>query len=363
MYLWREHHLEDPGSSLLAMLLLVVLLGLSALFSGSETAFFGLSPYRLRELSDGGHKKAQHVAALLRRPDKLLTTLLVGNTAVNIAFTSLMTVSVLAITANYISDEVGNLFATVLITGLLLVFGEVTPKALATHDAGKFSFRVVRVVQWIDILLKPITCLIDLISSVILKIMGVEAGGFRNSIVTEEIIKTAVTLGEESGTVEEDERTMIYNIFQSTDIRVSDVMIPRQAMTCLDEEDSLRQAALVLDEEGFSRLPIRSIKSGKEVIVGILYAKDLLIPFRYKQYNIPVASVMRAPYFCLPNMKTNKLLAEMRQIGRHLALVQTSMGDIVGLVTLEDLLEEIVGEIMDEHDYDDMMATERGDHA
>jgi magnesium and cobalt exporter, CNNM family len=350
--------LEDPGSSMLSLLVLVVLLALSALFSGSETAFFGLSPYRIRELKDGGHKKAQQVSSLLDKPNTLLTTLLVGNTAVNIAFTSMLTVIVLKISSGWFSNEIGNILATILVTVMLLIFGEVTPKALAAHKSEWFAFSVVSPIQWIGLVLKPITFLVDGIHSFVLKLSGNKEGSFKNSIVTEEIIKTAVTIGEESGAVETDEKDMIINIFKSTDTLVSKVMIPRKEMICIGEEETLKTAARILSEEGISRMPVISNKSDSEFVCGVLYAKDLLPPLRQQLYKTPVAQYMRAAHFCRPQQKVSELLNEMKEISRHLSIVRESNGTIVGLVTLEDLLEVIVGDIMDEHDYEDLLAVQ-----
>ena len=240
----------------------------------------------------------------------------------------------------------------------MLIFGEVTPKALAAHKTEWFAFGVVGLIQWIGLLLKPVTILIDLGHRLLLKLSGKSESGFRDAVVTEEIIKTAVTIGEESGTVEEDEKNMIYNIFKSTDIQVSNIMIPRSEMVCISEDSSLREAAKLLASEGFSRLPVISTRSGFECVCGVLYAKDLLLPLKQKKHSLSVAHIMRAVHFSRPKRRVSALLAEMRQMGRHLSIVRDVDGTILGLVTLEDLLEVIVGDIMDEHDYEDLLAVQ-----
>lgn len=344
--------MEDPGGSIL-ILLMFVLLFFSALFSGSETAYFGLANYRIRELKEEGSEKAKKISALLEKPNDLLATLLVGNTAVNIAFTSSITVLALTLTSDHLSKDLGSILATVLSTGLLLVFGEVTPKAFAANNSEYFAIKTIGIVSLIKIILSPITCVVNSIARLFLGAKHKDEQ-FRNDIITEDIIKTAVMIGEEHGAVEEDEKIVIYNIFKSTDTSVSNIMIPKEDIVMIKEDSTLREAAILLVKEGYTRLPVYSEKGDKDFICGIIYAKDLLLYLKQQQYDLPVAQVMRAPSYCRPNTRAVHLLVRMREQGRHMSIVRDAKGEILGLVTLEDLLEVIVGDIIDEYDYEEL---------
>ncbi len=344
--------MEDPGSSIL-ILLMFVLLSFSALFSGSETAFFGLTNYRIRELKEEGSEKAKKISTLLEKPDELLTTLLVGNTAVNIAFTSSITVLTIALTSEFLTNNTSSFIATVVSTVMLLIFGEVTPKAFAADNSERFAFKTVDIVKIIKLILSPITCIVNQITRTLLG-SSQSQRQFRDEIITEDIIKTAVMIGEEFGSVEEDEKNIIYNIFKSTDTSILNVMIPKEEIVMVKEDSSLKEAAILLAKEGYTRIPVISEKGNKEFICGIVYAKDLLLHLKNKEHDIPVGKVMRAPSYCRPNEKTVDLLVQMRENGRHMSIVRDAKGEIIGLVTLEDLLEIIVGDIVDEYDYEEI---------
>jgi CBS domain containing-hemolysin-like protein len=330
-----------------------VLLSFSALFSGSETAYFGLTNYRLRELKEEGSEKAKKISKLLDKPDELLSTLLVGNTAVNIAFTSSITVLIITLTNGFLTNNTGSFLATVVSALMLLIFGEVTPKAYAANNSELFAFRTISVVSLIKLVLSPLTCIVNLITRILLG-NDMNKKQFRDDVITEDIIKTAVMIGEEYGAVEEDEKNIIYNIFKSTDTSILNVMIPKSDMVTITEDSTLKEAALLLAEEGYTRLPVLSNRGEKDFICGIVYAKDLLVHLKDHEYNIPVAQVMRAPSYCRPSEKAIDILVQMRENGRHMSIVRDSKGVILGLITLEDLLEVIVGDIVDEYDFDEM---------
>jgi len=330
-----------------------VLLSFSALFSGSETAYFGLTNYRLRELKEEGSEKARKISNLLEKPDELLSTLLVGNTAVNIAFTSSITVLIITLTSGFLTNNSSSFVATVVSALMLLIFGEVTPKAYAANNSEVFAFKTINIVSMIKLLLSPLTCIVNLVAKVLLG-NDMSNRQFRDDVITEDIIKTAVMIGEEYGSVEEDEKNIIYNIFKSTDTAILNVMIPKEEMVTVTDKSTLKEAALLLAKEGYTRLPVISKKGEKDFVCGIVYAKDLLIHLKNHEYNIPVAKVMRAPSYCRPNEKAVDLLVQMRENGRHMSIVRDSKGVILGLITLEDLLEVIVGDIIDEYDFEEM---------
>lgn len=339
--------LEDPGSSMLQVLVVMGLLVLSALFSGSETAFFSINTVRLRELQEDGSIKAKRIAKLLSKPDKLLTTVLVGNTAVNVLFTSMLATLAFSVGTKILPVQAIGPMTALLTALLLLFFGEVTPKSLAANNPIGFAGRASFFMQMIKQILTPIAWLMTGFVSLFWLIMGKEQDETQQ--VTEEIIKTAVSLGAEEGSVEADEKAMIYGILQSNDLVVEDIMVPKEDIVSVRENTPLQSVARIIKDKGLSRIPVTSM-SRPGIITGVVFAKDLL-PFMIKNdVSVPVQKVMRQAYYCRPFMLTSTLLSQMQKTGLHMAIVTNQQDEVVGLVTLEDLLEEIVGEIADEHD-------------
>jgi putative hemolysin len=323
--------------------MIVVLLALSALFSGSETALFSLTPLRVRQMQEKGAKRADLIESLLADGQRLLSTLLIGNTAVNIWLTSLVTTACLALVGESHGAEIASLLATISTTLLLLVFGEVTPKSVAATTPDKFSSLVAKPIQLVYLLLRPLVFAIDLIT-----------GGRRfvdeaeqTPVVTEDIIKTAVSIGEEEGKLRQEDREMIYGIFASDDTPVGRVMIPRQQIVALPMEASIEEAIEVLQTEGYSRLPV--YRRDLDHVVGLIYAKDLLTHLFHGRPG-GLKDLVRPILRCRPARPANQLLAEMQAKRTQLCLVVDETGATAGLVSMEDLLEEIVGEIVDEFD-------------
>lgn len=348
--------MDDPGSSIAQAVVLVALLGFSALFSGSETAFFSLSSVRLRELQDSGQRRAKQLCRLLANPERLLSTLLVGNTAVNVFFASLMAAYTLGAWSGVLNREAIEILTTILTTVLLLVFGEVTPKAVAAHNPERFAFIVQGIIRLIHFALTPVTWLFGGLSSLFLKLIGRNTDDVEEPSVTEEIIKTAITIGEKEGTVEADERAMIYGIFRSSDTQVGKIMVPRSEMVTVSENASMAEIVAVVHDNGYSRIPVMD-EQGTQVL-GLVYAKDIIPFLRQGKKDILVRELLRPAHICRPNKKVSVLLAEMRENGIHMAIVVNDNQEVLGLVTLEDLIEEIVGEIIDEHDYDELQDTD-----
>ena len=338
--------LDDPGSSYLVLLSLL-LVALSALFSGSETAIFSLNAVRVRQLLDRGVNKARTVSHLLSDAHGLLTTILVGNTIVNIWLTSLITSLALAIWGATRGREFAEIAATAITTFLLLAFGEVTPKAFAAHDPEGFSLRVSGPIAFFRRLLAPVVTVVDLFTEWFVGRLG-GADTTPTVSVTEEIIKTAATIGQEEGALEEDERAMIHGIFASGDTPVARAMIPRARMVAVEAQDPMDKVLRMMISTGYSRLPVYDRDPNK--IVGIIYAKDLFIQLRRQGRGLRAVNLLRPAHFVRATRKVRQLLAEMQEKGVHLAIVLGTDDRVVGLVTLEDLLEEVVGEIDDEFD-------------
>ena len=318
---------------------MVLLLGLSAFFSASETAFTTLYPWKVRELaeSQGGPFRL-----LSRDITRFLTTILVGNNLVNIAATALVTEL-----ATLAFGSLGVGVATGLMTFLILFFGEITPKSLAVHHA----VAVAQVAAWpiylLSVLLYPVGRFFGLVSGLFLRALGLEP---RNaSLVSEEELRLILAGAEEAGTIEAQEEEMIHSILELEETPVREIMTPRVEMVAIEAEASLKDFLHLFREHRYSRVPV--YRESVDHIVGIAYAQDLLdYPCQEGLKGRTVASIAHPPYFVPENMDAWSLLKELRRRKVHMAIVVDEFGGTAGLVTLEDVIEEIVGEIYDETD-------------
>lgn len=340
--------MEDPGSSTRTALALSVLcVGLSALFSGSETAIFSLSAVRLRELTDKGVAGARTVRRLLSDAHGLLSTLMIGNNVVNITLTTLVTALAITFWGATRGREFAELAATGITTVVLLAFGEVAPKAFAAHDPEGFAFFVSRPIAIIVRLLSPLTAAVTFLTNRIVAALGGRDTTPTVS-VTEDVIQTAVAVGEEAGAIVGDERAMIAGVFASDDTPVARAMVPRQQIVAVEASEPVERMMQVITESGLSRLPVYEGEIDR--IVGVVYAKDLFVQFRRQRRGLPVTNLLRPPLFVRATGKVRPLINQMREQGTPLAVVLGADDRVAGLITLEDLLEEVVGEIEDEHD-------------
>lgn len=344
--------MDDPGGSTFQLLLIIALLGLSALFSGSETALFSLSHVRLRQLQEKGVKGADLIQRLISTGPNLLSSLLIGNTVVNIWLTSLVTTLMLSLMGGSYGTQVASFAATALTTILLLVFGEVTPKAIAASIPESFSLVVAKPIQLTNWLLTPVVKLFNALTSI--GVLADDTHGYA-PIVTEDIIKAAVSMSEEEGSLQQEARQMIYGIFASDDITVNKVMVPKQEMTALPLDTPVDDAIQLLLKEGYSRLPV--YRDDLDNIVGLIYAKDLLTHL-YSQGQVKLQDIVRPVLRCRSTRKLNVLLNEMRAKRIQLCIVTDEHGRTAGLVTMEDLIEEIVGDIIDEYDQESITTSE-----
>jgi putative hemolysin len=330
---------------LLKIVFIFILLCLSAFFSGSETAFFSLGPLKLFHLKESHHPKAPLVQELIEKPRRLLISILVGNECVNI------TASVLAASL-FISlwGEQGKWIAIAVITPLILVCGEVIPKTIAVSHSEKFSLLVARPIDMFARGIFPIRWVIrkvvDLITSLVISPHKKE-----ESIFFEKEIKELVEVGHREGTLEKEEREMINKILIFGDIIVSSIMTPRSAMFTLPHDIEISSLIKEVQKNHFSRIPI--YKQDKNNIIGILNAKDLLSLRTLPDKTLtPVLTIIRQPYFVPKDKKVHDLLEEFQEKKIHLALVVNEYGSVMGLVTMEDVLEELFGEIYDEFDHE-----------
>ena len=336
------------SGSPLGYVVLALLLVLSAFFSGSETALLAANKLRLRQLHEAGSARAGTVRRLLEEPGRVLTALLVGNNIVNVAATVFAT----AILVQVWGPQRGPLYALIGMTLLLLVVGEITPKTFAAKYADRLAMWVSRPVGWLTVLLSPVIRVLSLLSNLLLWPLGGRVD-LASPLVTEEEIRLLVKVGEEEGLIQEDEREMIHSIFEFGDTVAREVMVPRIDMVCVADTDTVADALRVVREEGHSRLPV--YHESIDQIVGVVHVKDLVPFVQDGRGQTPVKEASRPGYFIPESKPLDSLFREMRRRKAHLAIVVDEYGGTAGLVTIEDLLEEIVGPILDEYDVEEKL--------
>jgi len=321
------------------IVVLLVLLLLSGFFSGSETALIRVGRIKARSLLKRGVKGADTVEKLVNEPEALLTTVLIGNNIVNIAASALAT----SLAIDYFGDFGVGIAIGVMIF-LILTFGEIIPKTLAVHHAEQFSITVSKPLEILIFVLRPVIKILSVITSAFGKILGLKIP--QGKLISEDEVKTLLDIGEEEGAIEEDEKEMMNGVLKLDYITAKNVMTPKEEMVCLEANQSVDSAIELIRGSGYSRIPV--FEETKDNIVGILYAKDLLI--RRNDRNISLKELIKPAYFVPETARVDDLLKEFQKGKFHIAIVVDGEGRTKGLVSLEDLLEEIVGSIYDEYD-------------
>lgn len=324
------------------IIVLIILLGFSALFSASETALTSLNKIRVRQMIENGIKGAKKIERLQSNPNKMLSAILIGNNIVNIGASSLMTSLAIDL---YGSTGVG--IATGLMTLLVLIFGEITPKSLAAQHSEKLSLRLAGFVNFVVIIMTPVIFVLGLVTNFLIRILGGDVDS-EQPFITEDELKTIVSVSHKEGILEGEERDMIYNVFDFGDSKARDVMIPRPEMIAIDVESSYEEVIDMVTDEQYSRIPV--YENTTDNIVGILYAKDLLLLQSHKEVKFDLEKFIRKPSFTYEYKPTKELFSEMRAARTHMVIVLDEYGGTEGIVTIEDLIEEIVGDIEDEYD-------------
>ncbi len=322
------------------MAVLVVLLMLSAFFSSAETALTCVNKVKMKTLADEGSKNAKRVLDILEAPGKMLSTILIGNNLVNISITSLATTLTIKL---FGSTFVG--LVTGFLTIMILLFGEIVPKTVASINSEKLALTYSPAIKTLMFLLTPVIFIVDKMSSALFKLMHINASGTYNPM-TENELKTYVEVSHEDGAIESEEREMILNVFDLGDSLAKDIMIPRIDMTMVDVDTSYSKLQNLFKNTLYSRIPV--YEEDKDHIIGSVNLKDFFLVT--KKTDFKVRDIMREIYYTYETKKTDDLLIEMRQSANNIAVVLDEYGAAVGLITLEDLLEEIVGEIRDEYD-------------
>lgn len=333
-------------SSIIQLIVLIILLILSGFFSSAETALTTVNKISLMALANDGSKKAKHTLKVIENSSKLLSTILIGNNIVNISASALATT---LCTKLFGSAIVG--ISTGILTLIILVFGEVTPKTLAK----KYSTELAQIFSYpiglLMLVLTPFVWLLNLITGIIFHILRIDPNDDGNTI-TESELRTIVDVSHEEGVIEKEERQMIANVVDFGDTLSKDIMIPRTDVICGDVYMSFEEIVKLFGEEKFSRIPI--YENAKDNVIGILYIKDL---FFYSQTfdmeYFDLRSILRKPLFVYEYEKTSEIFSEMKTSSISMAVVLDEYGKMAGIITMEDLIEEIVGDIRDEYDEDE----------
>ncbi len=318
---------------------LIILLLLSGFFSGSETAFMAVNRVKIKDMANEGDLKAQNVEELLKNETRLLTTILIGNNLVNIASSAIATAIAIELFGN---KGVG--IATGVVTFLILVFGEITPKSLGNKKAIKFSRFVSSYLLLLEKLLSPV---IKVFTVLIERFIG-ESNLIKSAFLSEEEIRRFVNVSEEEGVIKEIESEMIHSIFDFDDTLVREIMVPRIDIVCISKEATIEEIVEVAVENGHSRIPV--YENNIDDIGGLIYVKDLLNLILKDDKEYTLEDFIKPIYFIPETKPINQLLAEMKRRKEHMAIVLDEYGGTSGLITIEDLLEEIVGDIQDEYD-------------
>ena len=329
-------------SDIIQLVIVIILLSASAFFSSAETALMTSNKLKMRNLAENGDKRAAKVLKVTENTDKMLSAILIGNNIVNLTASSISTALTLKI---FGSKLVG--IATGILTFLILVFGEITPKNVASKNAEKMALAYIGVISFLVTLLTPVIFIVNTVSKFVISIFNKNCDD--NNAVTEEELRAMVEYSHEEGIIENEEKKMIVNVVDFGDTVAGDIMVPRVDMVMVDEKSSYEEILQVFREERYTRIPV--YEETPDNVIGILNVKDFLL-IEDKE-NFVMKELLREPLYTYEYKKTSALMMDMRKTGANIVIVLDEYGITAGLITLEDMLEEIVGEIRDEFDADE----------
>ena len=328
----------DSNDTIL-FIVLIVLLALSAFFSSAETALTTVNRIRIRNLADEGNKNAKTVLKITDDSSKMLTAILIGNNIVNLSAASLTTTLAYSLGGSMVAIASG------ILTVAILLFGEITPKTMATIHAEKVSLAYAPIIHIFMKIMTPFVFIINGLTNIVLFILRVDPNDHKRAM-TENELRTIVNVSHEDGVIESEEKEMIYNVVDLGDAKAKDVMVPRVHVTFADVNCTYEELIDNFREDKFTRLPI--YEDTTDNVIGTINMKDLLLYDNTKEFHI--RDILREAYFTYEYKSISELLVEMRQASFNIAIVLDEYGETSGLITLEDILEEIVGEIHDEYD-------------
>jgi len=338
--------LENEPFIVFRIILFFVLIALSAFFSGSEAAFFSLSKEMIDRVKESTTKSSQRIVRLLKQPRHLLITILAGNTIVNVAAATIAALFTVDLSSRFeISAKIALIAEVILVTLVLLVFGELSPKIFAVKNAYKFVRAVSIPLTIIRIILYPIVVLLNSFPTLI---SGLMATRVKKHLLSKEELKTLIEVSEEKGTLEEDEKEMIHSIFEFSKTTVREIMVPRIDMVCADQSTPLSELIDLIKSRGHTRIPLYDEKVDN--ILGVIHAKELLPFINDPGQKVDLVALAMPALFIPESKPIDELLKDFQIEKQHMAIVVDEYGGTAGLITLEDVIEEIVGEIQDEYD-------------
>ncbi len=328
--------------STLALFLIAVSLIVIAILSSAESSFIAVNKIRVRSLLEKGDKRAKVVQKILDEHDKLFSAVILSGNL----FTVLATSTGTALAIKYFGDN-GIIIATLIMTFLTVVFGELAPKTFAVTHSERVSLLLARPIAFYIKLVAPLVWIFKISSNAIIRFFGGEERPV-SPLVTEEEIKALITIGKESGTLEEEEQEMLHKVFEFGDKEVTAAMVPRTEIVAIPEDSTVGNALTLVSEKGYSRYPV--VKDSIDIVTGILYVKDILIKMSEGkiQKDMPIKDLGRDAYYVPENKMVTELLDEMQKNKFQIAIVMDEYGGTAGLITLEDIIEEIVGGLQDE---------------
>ncbi|KAI4442784.1 HlyC/CorC family transporter [Schaedlerella arabinosiphila] len=329
----------DPSDAIQFFILFILLL-LSAFFSSAETALTTVSKIKMRSLAEDGNKRAATVLDITENHSpKMLSAILIGNNIVNLYAASLTTTLAYSLGGAMVS------IATGILTVAILIFGEITPKNAATINSSKLALAYIPIIKIFMTVMTPVIFIVNLLSRGVLFLLRIDPNA-KNNAMTEDELRTIVDVSHEDGVIESEEKEMIYNVFDLGDARAKDVMVPRVHVTFADVNSTYHELLEIFKEDKYTRLPV--YEDTTDNVIGTINMKDLLLFDNREHFH--VRDILREAYFTYEYKSISELLVEMRDASFNIAIVLDEYGETAGLITLEDILEEIVGEIHDEYD-------------
>ena len=322
------------------ILILAGLLLLAGFFSAAEVALISLSKFKVRQMVLEKRFGSHFINRLKEEPQRMLSTILIGNNVLNVGASALFTSMMIARFENYALG-----ITTGVMTFLILVFGEITPKSIAVRNNEKISQFVAAPVWYMSLVLAPLLTLLDTFLNWFINLLGIKS---RKKTITEEEIISAVKIAEEEGSIESIERNLINRIFRFSDVNVGEILTPSKKVVSVSSKSTVKDALKVAIKSNFSRIPV--YQKNRHNVVGLVYFKELVLHFERNKGWMRIDRIMKKPYFVPDSKKISDLLRRFQKRKEHMAVVVNDQGSLQGVVTLEDILEEIVGEIMDEKD-------------
>ena len=331
------------SSDYIQLLILILLIGLSAFFSSAETALTTVNKIRIRNLAEAGDKSAVTLTKVLEDQGKMLSAILVGNNVVNLTASSMSTTLAMNIWSN---KAVG--IATGVLTLVILVFGEISPKTISTLYSEKISLKYAKIIYLFMTVMTPVIYAVNVLSSGFLRLVHVDPNR-KQEAITEDELRTIVEVSHEEGVIESEEKKIINNVFDFGDSVAKDIMVPRMDMAMVEVGATYDELIDIFREEKYTRMPV--YEETTDNVIGIINMKDVLLIDRNEEFH--VRDLLREPLYTYEYKNTAELMVEMRQTSNNMIIVLDEYGATAGMITLEDLLEEIVGEIRDEYDEDE----------